>query len=113
MDIRFEQNDEARQVCMSDGGVPFLELRVGRTRKAPSSRLYQCFSEHEEQIHRVDLRIEGVLDEHEEELGALVLKDHPLTNRFADAISDDIPLREQSMDEGEQRFETLVPHRPR
>jgi hypothetical protein len=112
MDIQFEKNDEGQLVRVSDGEAPFLELRVGQTSTASSCRLYQCFSEHEEQIHRVDLRIEGGLDEHEEELGGLVLNDHPLVNHFAEAISDDIPLREQSMGEGEQRFETLVPHRP-
>jgi hypothetical protein len=112
MDMRFERNDGVRKVLVSDAGAPVLELRVGRTRAVPSTRLYQCFSSHEERLYRADLWFEGVLDEHEEEMGALVLEDHPIANRIAGAISDHIPLREQSMDQGEERYGTPTPHQP-
>jgi hypothetical protein len=58
----------------------------------------------------VEFRIEGSLDEHEEGLGCLTLHQHPLVSLVADVLTDDTPLREQSMYDGAQHFGTLSQH---
>lgn len=108
--IRFESDAQTRRVVVEDDGAPVLTLSVERRQATPCVRLYQCFSSRAGQVHRVNLNIEGSLDEHEEESGRLILHDHPLAARIAGMIADDVPLREQSMGAGEQRFEALLPH---
>ncbi len=110
VDIRFACRDDEVEAVVEEGGRALLGLRVGRTRPAPTSRVYQCFSRDAESVFRVPIRIEGPLDEHEEDRGEIELADHPLTSFFAEMLDDPHPFREQSMGAGEQRFGELMPH---
>lgn len=111
--IELQLEAEGARAQLSLEGEQVLALRVGAEARAPSSRLYQCFSADFEGVHRVDIAIEGALSEHEDERGELVLGSHPLARSLAPLVEDSIPFREQVMSAGEQRFTTLTLHTPR
>jgi hypothetical protein len=90
-----------------------LELEVRRRPPEPATRIYQLFTLRDRQVHRVDLHIEGPYEERDDEGGELRLFDHPLADRVASLLADDVPILEQCMEAGEQRFGSLVPHGPR
>lgn len=110
LDIAFESGRTTAAVHVRNGSAAVLDLEVSRTAPLACVRQYQCWSERNGSLHRVDLAIEGPLDEHEEERGRLLLHGSPLTAGIAACLADDVPLREQSMEAGEQRFESLIAH---
>jgi hypothetical protein len=110
LDIAFESGRNAAAVHVREAGAAVLDLEVSRTTAIACVRQYQCWSERNGGLYRVDLAIEGPLDEHEEERGRLLLHDSPVTAGITACLADDVPLCEQSMEAGEQRFETLVAH---
>ena len=110
VDIDFSCSDDAASVRVSEEGREVLWMRVGRRRADASSRLYQAFSCRDGLTYRVPIRIEGALDEHEEELGAIELGNSSLVAVLAAALEDPTPFREQYMSTGAQHFQDLVPH---
>jgi hypothetical protein len=110
VDIRFSENDKTHKFQLWDGDLQVLELSVERGQRTPSNHLYQCFTSCGQQIFRADVHFNAALDENENEMGNLVLCNHLLADRIAKMITDDIPLREQSIGSGEERFESLILH---
>lgn len=58
------------------------------------------------------IEIRGSLAEHEDESGTLSLGAHPLAARWGEWLDELVPMREQAMGAGEQRFGSLTPHSP-
>lgn len=109
-DIAFSGDADTRRVQVTEAGAPVLDLVVGRRSAGVRTRLYQCFSARDGHVHRVDLQIRSNVNEHEEESGRLVLHPHVLCDRVAGALFDEVPIREQSSDSGQQTFAELVSH---
>jgi hypothetical protein len=110
MDIRFSEDDKTHKFQLWDGDLQVLELSVERGHKTASTHLYQCFTSYNGQIFRADVHFNATLDENENEMGNLLLCNHPLADRIAKMIADEVPLREQSIGTGEEQFETLILH---
>jgi hypothetical protein len=110
LDIRFSEDDKTHKFQLWDGDLQVLELSVERGQRTAGNHLYQCFTSCDGQIFRADVRFIAALDENENETGKLVLCNHPLADRLAGMITDDIPLREQSIGSGEEQFESLILH---
>ena len=101
-----------RSVEVHDRDELVLRLEVEAQAREQATRHYQCFSASPDAIHRVEIDIGGPLTEHEDERGQLSLGASPLGAAIAALIDDPLPLREQVMDAGEQRFGSLVRHAP-
>ena len=110
MDIRFSEDDKTHKFQLWDGDLQVLELSVERGQRTASSHLHQCFTSYNGQIFRADVHFNATLDENENEMGKLELCNHPLANRIAKMITDDIPLHEQSIGSGEEQFDALILH---
>jgi hypothetical protein len=111
MQMEFVQHGKRRSVNVRDAGEPVLTLSVEHGNTTPSARLYQVFSVRDGRIYRVNVRVSGELDEHQDESGHLELHSHALGKRIADALLDEHPVMEQSMGAGEElRIGDLVPH---
>lgn len=111
MEMHFVEQNGRRTVHVLDAGEQVLSLSVQYRKTAASVRLYQVFSSRDGVIHRVNVRISGELDEHQDESGELQLQAHPWARRIADVLLDEQPMMEQSMDVGEEeRIGDLVPH---
>lgn len=111
VEMEFLRDGNRRTLRVRDGQVPLLTMSVERHRGVPSSRLYQVFTDKDGQLNRANVRFIGELDEHQDETGRLELFSHPLAERLAGALLDDIPVVEQSMDAGEEQYSDPVPHR--
>jgi len=109
--IKFERDGDRRCVHVSDGPTPALQLTVDTLGGSPQTRRYLCFSAAGSTLYRVAIDIRGSLDEHEEESGLLELFEHAVADEVSGMIEDDVPFREQYMDQGEQRFADLTVHR--
>jgi hypothetical protein len=111
MEMNFAERGGRRTIDVFDAGERVLSLSIQHGKTTSSVRLYQVFSAREGVIHRVNVRISGGLDEHQDESGELHLHAHPWARRIADVLLDDHPIMEQSMDLGEEeRIGDLVPH---
>ena len=110
LEIRFDRTEDRATVHVSDGHRPVMQLSVGRLGGEPAARSYQCWSTGHGDLKRVTIDIDGVMDEHEEELGLLELAPHRLVAHLVDTLQDEVPFREHSMGAGEQRFGPLTPH---
>jgi hypothetical protein len=110
LEMAFTADSSTRRVEVRDGGRRVLDLTVTRCPPSNGARLYQVYSRRDDRTHRVDLHIEGSLEQHDRELGRLELHDHPLAARIEALLADETPILEQSMGPGEQRFQTLIPH---
>ncbi len=111
VEMDFTHDDDTWAVSVSMGGAPVLELTVGRAVAEPSTRLYQVFSRNGPTTCRVPLRIDGGFEQRDDEVGRLVLHDHPFADRLDGLLADDVPILEQCMDGGEQHFGEVVAHR--
>jgi len=110
MKIELLQAEDRRILRVSDEGKPLLTLSVKRNGAAPTSRLFQVFTTNKGVLHRANVRFIGDLDEHQDETGHLELFPHAVTDRLSNALLDDLPIVEQSMDSGEEQYADVVPH---
>lgn len=108
--IDLAQAENRRILRVTDEGKPLLTLSVQRNGGGPSSRLFQVFTTHKGVLHRANVRFIGDLDEHQNETGRLELFSHPVADRIAPALHDDLPIVEQSMNAGEEQYADVVPH---
>lgn len=110
LEMAFTRDPGTHRVEVRDGGAPVLDLTVTRCAPSAGARLYQVYSRRDGRTHRVDLHIDGPLEQHDRERGRLELHDHPLAARLGALLADETPILEQSMGAGEQRFQTLLIH---
>lgn len=110
VNIELTQVENRRILRVVDNGNPILSLHVQRQGGGSASRLFQVFTTHKGILHRANVRFLGDLDEHQNETGKLELFPHPLADRIAAALQDDLPIVEQSMDAGEEQYADVVPH---
>lgn len=110
VEINLSQNDDRRILRVYDQGKPLLTLTVQRNGGAPATRLFQVFTTNEGALHRANVRFIGDLDEHQNETGRLELFSHPLADRIAQVLLDDLPIVEQSMNAGEEQYADVVRH---
>lgn len=108
-EVRFTHDAGRYEVALYDEGALVLHLRVNRGPPEPGARVYQLFTRRGAQLSRVALRIEGAFEQRDDEGGQLTLGDHPLARQLGALLADDVPIFEQSMAEGTQRFGALQP----
>jgi hypothetical protein len=93
------------------GGEPVAELTVTEYSWEPASYLYQCFTKDASGAYLASVRMKCELSEHEDEVGKLLLHDHPFHAGLAVGDVYDVPFREVWMRDGSQTFESLDPLR--
>ncbi len=105
-DIRcdFARGGSRESVEISDAQGTILKLEVSRCDLKPTARLFQCFAQGPEGLYQAPVQMQGWLGEHEEERGRLELSDHPLLAGLDDALSDEVPFREQLVEGGQEDF---------
>jgi hypothetical protein len=108
IEARFERDGDRERVEVLAGGERVLALAVTRRHGRFASRLFQCFTMHD-QLQRAPVRMEGWVGEHEEETGRLELGSHPLVAGLARALADEVPFREQVVEGGQEDFGEMVP----
>jgi hypothetical protein len=113
MSFDLDRSSGERVAVVRDERDMLLRLRVTGTKFVDSRRTYQCFSADAEHLYRAVIDFEGPMSEHEDERGELVIGEHPFAAALAGLLDDPIPLREQCMDAGEERYGELVRHAAR
>jgi hypothetical protein len=107
LDFVFTAADGAMRVVVSDEGAPVLELAVTEHDFHEMVNPYHCFTVEADDRFKVNIYMHGPHSEHEEEVGELVLHDHPMLSALTlDEVST-YPFREEWYRAGEQTFEEL------
>ena len=107
LDITLGSSDGRMHVEVRDGDRPVLDMEVTDHRSEPVDHLYQSFMINGADRFKVDIHMRGPHSEHEEELGALRLYEHPMTSQLTLDEVAEYPFREQWMRDGVQVFEEL------
>ena len=110
VEVRYRRDASTYAVELVDDGAPVLSLRVRRGPPVDGTRTYQLFTRRDRELMRVSLAIEGPFEERDDEGGELQLFDHPLAHSLSELLADDVPILEQCMEVGVQRFGVLTPH---
>ncbi|HET7295255.1 MAG TPA: hypothetical protein VFM88_22745 [Vicinamibacteria bacterium] len=106
--IQFQQDKGRLSAKVSAGAEPVAELTVTDHSWAPVSHLYQSFMKDGQGAFLASIVMEGSQSEHEEELGKVVLYDHPFNKDLAISEVYDVPFRELWMKDGRQTFDPLI-----
>lgn len=109
VDVRHASDAERHAVALYDEGALVLRLTVGRGTPEHGDRTYQLFTRKGPELYRVDLNIEGPFEQRDDETGSLELGDHPIARQISELLADDVPIFEQCMAAGIQRFGELTP----
>ncbi len=94
------------RVCADD--APAMQLTVTEHSWDEASHLYQSFQKDETGLYVADMLFEGILSEHEEETGNLLLHDCPFNRSIGLVELDPRPFREIWMRSGQQLFDPLT-----
>ncbi len=105
--VEFEENADRIRICAHERGRPILDLDVSGSDWGQTHQLYQLFSASEDQLYKADIHMKGLVSEHEEETGRLVLHDHPMCASLTGAEVTSRPFRELWLKNGVQSIEAL------
>jgi hypothetical protein len=106
--IAFERKGKALAARVAVEGAPLAELTITDHSWDPVSHLYQSFMKHGDSAFLANIIMEGEQSEHEDEVGKLVLHDHPFNKDLVISDVYDVPFRELWMRNGVQTFHPLV-----
>ncbi len=106
--IAFHQDKGRLTAKVSAGADPVAELTITDHSWSPVSHLYQSFMKDGQGAFLANIVMEGSQSEHEEELGKVVLYDHPFNKDLAISDVYDVPFRELWMKDGRQTFDPLI-----
>jgi hypothetical protein len=108
-DIQLDfEEAENHVICRChEGGTPIMDLTVRRHQWSRVDHLYQSFMVDGPTGLKVDIHMEGEFSEHEEELGKIVIHDHPMCQGLDPDEVSEVPFRELWMRNGVQTFEEL------
>jgi hypothetical protein len=109
-DVGIEFAREAGKLTahVTTGGEPVVDLTVSDHSWSPVSHLYQSFMKNGRSVFLANIVMEGQQSEHEEELGKLVLHDHPFNKDLMIPEVYEVPFRELWMRDGMQTFDPLI-----
>jgi hypothetical protein len=109
LDFDFQVEDGRARLDVTEGDRPALTLEVAGHTFSPAVNPYHAFTvdQRADAAYKVNIFMEAPHSEHEEEAGALVLHDHPLTELLQGAEVDPLPFREEWYRAGTQTFEEL------
>ncbi len=107
LDIRMNARGDRMEVEVVDEERPVLEMVVTSHAFEPVRHLYNSFMVNEDDRYKVNIYMEGPHAEHEEERGALVLHEHPMTAGLTLNDVATYAFREQWMRSGMQTFEEM------
>jgi hypothetical protein len=105
--VDFAQHDGTVNIRVREGNRPILDYSVADHRWEKADDLYQSFMHDRSASFKVDIHMRGTFSEHEEELGELVIHEHPMTELLVGGEIEDVPFRELWMKDGMQTFEEL------
>lgn len=108
VDVQFVADKGRLTARVKSGADPIAELSVTDHSWAPVSHLYQSFMKDEKGAFQANIIMEGAQSEHEEELGKLVLYEHPFNKDLVISDVYDVPFRELWMKDGRQTFDPLI-----
>jgi hypothetical protein len=106
--IAFVRQAGALSATVTAGGEPVADLTISDHSWKPVSHLYQSFMRNERGAYLANIVMEGQQSEHEEELGKLVLHDHPFNKDLMISEVYEVPFRELWMRDGQQTFDPLI-----
>lgn len=105
--IEMAPGDSEMSVTVHDGGAPVLEMRVTEHEWREVDHAYQAIMRDGGGLWAADIRMRAGFSENEEQLGELLLHDHPLTALLPSGELEETPFREQWMRNGTQDFQQL------
>jgi hypothetical protein len=108
VDVEFVADKGRLSARLRSGADPLAELSVTDHSWSPVSHLYQSFMKDEQGAFQANILMEGSQSEHEEELGKLVLYEHPFNKDLVISEVYDVPFRELWMKDGRQTFDPLI-----
>ncbi|HJS59559.1 MAG TPA: hypothetical protein VKA01_15750 [Vicinamibacteria bacterium] len=106
--VQFQQDKGRLTAKISAGNEPVAELTVTDHSWSPVSHLYQSFMKDGQGAFLANIVMEGSQSEHEEELGKVVLYEHPFNKDLVISELYDVPFRELWMKDGRQTFDPLI-----
>jgi Acetoacetate decarboxylase (ADC) len=106
--VSFEREDRTVTAHVKAGGEPVAALTINDHSWQPVSHLYQSFMKNDAGAYLAQIIMEGEQSEHEEELGKLVLHEHPFNQHLEVGEVYDVPFRELWMRSGRQTFDPLI-----
>ena len=106
--VQFQQDKSRLVAGISAGDDPVAELTVTDHSWNPVSHLYQSFMKDGQGAFQANIVMEGSQSEHEEELGKVVLYEHPFNKDLVISEVYDVPFRELWMKDGRQIFDPLI-----
>ena len=106
IEVAFDGEPDRMRVRASERGRPIMDLDVSGGAWSQTRQRYQVFSASDDQLYKADIQMEGLFTEHEEETGRLVIHDHPMCARLAEADVASRPFRELWQRNGVQSFES-------
>jgi len=107
LDFSFASADGSMRVEVSDEGAPVLELTVTEHDFQEMVNPYHCFTVEADDRFKVNIFMHGPHSEHEEEVGELILHDHPMLAALTLEEVSTYPFREEWYQAGVQTFEEL------
>jgi hypothetical protein len=108
VEMAFERKPNALTARVALRGVPVSELSISDHSWEPVSHLYQSFMKDGDSAYLANITMEGEQSEHEDEVGRLVLHDHPFNKDLVISDVYDVPFRELWMRNGVQTFQPLI-----
>jgi hypothetical protein len=109
LDFTFTETDGSMRVEVADEGSPVLELTVTEREFQRVVNPYHCFTVDGDERYKVNIYMDGPHSEHDDELGELILHDHPMNEGLTLAEVSTYPFREEWYRGGVQTFEELEP----
>jgi hypothetical protein len=106
--IQFQQDKGRLTAKISAGDDAVAELTITDHSWNPVSHLYQSFMKDGQGAFLANIVMEGSQSEHEEELGKVVLYEHPFNKDLVISDVYDVPFRELWMKDGRQTFDPLI-----
>jgi hypothetical protein len=108
VEVQFVADQGRLLARLRSGSDPIAELTITDHSWRPVSHLYQSFMKDEKGAFQANIVMEGSQSEHEEELGKLVLYEHPFNKDLVISDVYDVPFRELWMKDGRQTFDPLI-----
>jgi hypothetical protein len=106
--ILFQQDKGRLTAKISAGDDAVAQLTITDHSWNPVSHLYQSFMKDGRGAFLANIVMEGSQSEHEEELGKVVLYEHPFNRDLVISDVYDVPFRELWMKDGRQTFDPLI-----
>jgi hypothetical protein len=108
VDVRFVKDGHQLTAHVKAGGDAVADLTINDHSWAPVGHLYQSFMKNDDGAYLANILMEGQQSEHEEELGKVVLHEHPFNKDLMIPEVYDVPFRELWMRDGMQTFDPLI-----